>query len=268
MKMIYQPRVNEGNKRKRRFTAGVIFILIVFLGIFGLTRAGKNLSGIAQKLIAPIFKAEGAFRGKITDLISFSSKSELLKENESLRQELGKVAADILDTEAVKEENSKLQAMLQRSDNKKLLLANVLSKPNRSIYDTALLDVGSENSVREGMLVFGYESVPIGKISDVYKTTALLKLFSSPGEIATVEVGEKKIPTTAVGVGGGNFRMLLPKDTPIKEGDLITLPGMPLYPLGTIEKIQKSETETLAEVFFKSAVNIYGLSEVFIVMRD
>jgi len=40
-----------------------------------------------------------------------------------------------------------------------------------------------------------------------------------------VNVGSSSIQATAYGMGAGNFRVLLPKDTGVVAGDTITLPG-------------------------------------------
>ena len=60
----------------------------------------------------------------------------------------------------------------------------------------------------------------------------------------------------------------LPKGISLAVGDEISLPGIESNIVGSVEKIVESNTETFSHIFFKSKVNIYQLSKVFIIIEE
>lgn len=198
-----------------------------------------------------------------------TSRQTLIEENFNLKKALREAEFKISQNKLLESENNELQAQLGRSPKKEsFAVASIIAKPNRSPYDTLLLDIGTDEGIRPGMLVLAGSSTPIGVITEAALGTSLARLFSSSGQQEEVNIGEKKIAAEAIGVGGGNFRIFLPKDTEIKEGDTVFLSGLrfnePGDILGTVERIEKNEVDTVARIFFKSQVNIYELSLVFI----
>lgn len=267
--MIYPRGINRSSgldvKKRRRFSSVAIFSLSIFLIIAGWTGLGGGMGGFFDFIISPIFKAQKVLVS-LSSLAPFSSsKQDLKKENLRLVESLRRSEALILDQQKILDENAKLKETLGRFENRKLLLGEVLAKPNRSPYDTILIDLGLRNGVKKAALVLSYGEVPIGRVEEVREKTSLIRLFSSPGQNEYVEIGENKIPATAVGQGAGNFRVILPKETAISVGNEVTIPGISPNTIGYVERIIQSDTETFSHVFFKSNSNIYQLSRVFII---
>lgn len=264
MKMIYQPKVSVSSKRRGRLYAFFGFLVVGLFVVLVIPSSRSFIEGGVRTLVFPLFKVESAVVQSLPTL-SFKSRNELLAENQKLLNDLSEARAAILNEQSIVLENENLKEMLGRKkEGEELLLASVLSRPNRSPYDTVLIDLGLTRSIAAGSLVYAYGHIPIGKIVEVNRVTSLVRLFSSPGEETSVLIGDKHISATAYGVGSGNFRVLLPKDTPVAEGDIITIPGLDNDVIGQVEVIQKSESETLARILFKSPVNIFELSSVFI----
>jgi len=269
--MIYPRGINRSGgldgKKRRRFSviAIAVFFLSVFIIILGWTGLGGELAGFFDFVIYPIFKAEKALTS-LSSLTSFSfSKQDFQKENLRLEESLKRSEALILNQQKILDENTKLKETLGRFENKKLLLGEVLAKPNRSPYDTILIDLGLRDGVEKAAMVLSYGEIPIGRVEEVREKTSLIRLFSSPGQSEYVEIGENKIPATAIGQGAGNFRVILPKDTAVSEGNEVTIPGISPNVIGYVERVIQSDTETFSHIFFKSNSNIYQLSKVFII---
>ncbi len=241
---------------------GVVFVVLVLIG--GLSYWGKDeFRGFLHSLALPIFSTEQSIVASASTL-SLLSRAALIQENNRLAEALREASARLADRDVLARENAKLKEMFGRTDTRSLTLAAVLSKPNRSPYDTLLIDVGSSMGITPNQLVLAYENIPIGTIAEVYENTSLVRLFSSPGQTLLVDIGSTTIQGTAVGVGGGNFRIALPKDAAVAEGDNVSLPGISPNVIGTIHTIVRSEADTFAQILFNSPVNIYQLTRVFV----
>jgi len=197
----------------------------------------------------------------------FRSKNVLNKENLSLEEKLQEAEYLLLELELVKDENSKLRESLQmRSFSENSVLAYVLSKPNQTLYDTLVLDAGIGEGVRIGDMVRSGDSLVMGEVVSLEEGTSKAKLFSTSGVQSEVVIGGF-LAATAVGQGGGNFKILLPRDITVKEGMSVRLSSSPRTLLGFVEVIEKQKSDSFQEVFVKSPVNMNELETVFIVHK-
>ena len=86
-------------------------------------------------------------------------------------------------SDSVSLDDASLKEILGRKDQKvAMVVSAILAKPNQSLYDTLLIDSGTEEGIKTGDTVFALGDVPIGSISDVYPNSAKVILFSNPGE--------------------------------------------------------------------------------------
>ncbi len=205
-------------------------------------------------------KTHGLFSNTAT---AFRFKSSLVLENETLKNKLLEQDAMLLNYGLVSDENIKLKEILGRKSlNIQMLLSAILEKPNRSLYDTLVLDVGSEDGVSEGDLVFAFGDIPVGQIKGVYGKTSNVNLFSNSGEKTDVMVGTNNTFMEIVGRGGGNFEMILPRDFNIQIGAHVFLPGISNYVVATIETIVSDPRDSYAKALLVSPVNIQELKFV------
>lgn len=258
MKTSYRPKETKGKRSWDLFGLG---ILLVLLFIFSYGPIRDTLQNIAQTITLPfVYVGEESMAALSNFSFSADVNREALLEEALLEKELLSFELELL-----RKENGEMRDMLgAREDGTQVLVGVVLGKPNRSLYDTLLIDLGEEDGIDVGMLVIAGSSTPVGLISEVSRKSSLVRLFSSSGEKTPVDIGEKRVPAEALGVGGGNFRILLPKDVEIFEGDIIWLSGEAGKALGKVGRIDKSETETLARIFSKMPVSPYELSRVFV----
>ncbi|HYF10110.1 MAG TPA: hypothetical protein VD967_00705, partial [Candidatus Paceibacterota bacterium] len=91
-----------------------------------------------------------------------------------------------------------------------------------------------------------------------YERSALVKLLSAPGEEQEVMIGSST-PAKAIGVGGGNFRILLPKGSAVAVGDPIVFPSISPRIFGKVEEIESDASDTFERVYFQSPVNLFEL---------
>jgi len=193
----------------------------------------------------------------------FSSKSKLTKENEIIKEENSLLKLKMLDYEIVKSENLELKKVLSRLPGaNNFILANILTKPNRSLYDTIIVDTGKKDGVTEGALVYAYGEIPIGRTSEVYDNTSLVTLYSSPGQKTEGIIDGVLSSVELVGRGGGNFETIVPVELTLQNGSIIYIPGFSAKVLAVVKSVISDPSDPFKKVILSSPVNIESLKWV------
>jgi cell shape-determining protein MreC len=275
-------------KRKKFFKValGVIVLLLI---IYFHTSVFGGLSRITHSIFRPVFIFGNNLKEGFSNVGSaIQSKKSLTKENESLKSQLSEKEATLSNYNSVLDENAKLKEIFGRkSEKSNMILGAILSKPNRSPYDTLIIDVGAEEGVAVGDKVFAQGSVPIGRVSLVYSHSAKVILFSTAGEKTEVVVSlspnpldinsasgvasdvlapliqsGKDVFMQLVGRGGGNFEMILPRDFILEKGTEVHLPGITPYVVATVATIISDPRDSFIKALLVSPVNIQELKFV------
>ncbi len=263
--MSYLQKNNSRGRGFSKILAGTLLILaIVFLSRLV---APRLLSESVFSLAMPLWKAENYIVLKLENLSSWlKQKQALASENKALREETDAAKAQLQTLNAYKEENETLRTLLGRSSSERRILASVLAKPKRSLYDTLVIDVGREEGVVAGDMVVSQNFI-IGTIKETLAHQSKVGLFSSQGEIFEVVIGDKNIQAEAIGKGGSNFTIKTPKDLPVEKGDMVKLPGASLKFFGTVEAVEKTVTSSFQLIMFTLPVNINEISWVEVVKK-
>jgi len=239
----------------------ILVYIILFTQVFDATSKGVGYIAV------PIWKTQDFISNTWDNIrIGFISRKSILIENEQLKEDAIISSAKLLDRNLLFEENIELKELLGREVTEQTVFATVLTKPNRSLYDTLIIDVGENAGVIEGDRVLYGGTIVIGKIVEVFKGSSKVLLISSPGEEIDVMVGGSNIETMAYGRGGGVFELELPRDTDVVVGDVVAVPGIISRILGTVEHIETKPSNPFKTILFKGPVNIFELKWVEVVI--
>ncbi|OGZ08271.1 MAG: hypothetical protein A3C13_04485 [Candidatus Lloydbacteria bacterium RIFCSPHIGHO2_02_FULL_50_11] len=197
-----------------------------------------------------------------------ASKSSLIAENKRLNETLDRMSLGAYSREALRNENERLKAVLGRASGRSLLLARVLATPGRSPYDTLLLDVGQDDGIGIGMKVFVEGDFAIGEVSKVMNASSVVTLYSSYGNELPVTMGSSSIPASAKGVGGGNFRISLPKNAEVAVGDIVHIPSIAPQYAGVVAAVDHPEGSSLQDIYLRWPFNVHTLSWVYIATAE
>src|SRR3989304_1524613 len=174
--MIYR-RDNNQEKKKKFF---VILAIFFFLYLFTFTPVGSFTRAQLQRFAPSVWGVGEQLALSNARIFSvFDSKSALIEENETLKKEIRDISL----------------------------------KPPKSLYDTLVVDAGSREGIQVGEKVLYGDNIMIGEIAEVFEKTSKVRLFSSSGEVIDVTIGKRAVPALAVGIGGGNFEIQIPRDT-------------------------------------------------------
>jgi len=269
-KMSYLLDRKMQKKTFMRIAMGATVLLILF---FFRSSIGSVFSALSHTVFRPVFIVGNNIGGKFGSLGAyFVSKNSLYSENQDLKTKLAENSARMVNYDSVLAENASLKEILGRKNEATpMILAAILAKPNKSPYDTLVIDAGEKQGLEKGDVVFALGNVPIGHVDSVYVNTSKVILFSNSGEKTQVVMGgelDRPLGTgenvflEAVGRGGGNFEIILPRDfTPVK-GDEVVLPGITPYVLGIVETIISDPRDPFIKALLVSPVNIQELQFV------
>ena len=256
-------------KRNKFFKIGSLVLLFLILFYF---RSGvyRGLSYVSYTIFRPVFIVGNSVGGTLSNLRSaFLSKNSLYLENQNLKIKLSENNAQMSNYNSVLAENislkeilGRLPAVAGRGEEGDMILGAILAKPNQSLYDTLIIDVGENSGIEIGDTVFALGDIPIGKIGEVHSASSKVILFSSPGEKMQVVVPPDNIFLEAVGRGGGNFEMAIPQDLNLVKGSEVILPGITPYVLAIVQMTISDPRDSYVKALLVSPVNVQSLKFV------
>ncbi len=198
-------------------------------------------------------------------LQSLSSRKNLLKHIADLEQE--KESSRVLREEAamLRKENESLKMQLgRRVHTSEGVLARVLTLPNRSFYDTIIVDVGSADGVTVEQFVFAFDTILIGTITDVQDHRSTVQLFSAPGRQTSGTAEGSDLSITLIGRGSGEYEVRMPRDLSFTLGELISYQSMETAVLAKIEHIATDPRDPFQRLLAKAPVNLAALKFVMV----
>lgn len=255
--------LNKKLKKKKIYNIALAVVLLFALFYFGKPIA-RGFSYVATVVFKPVLVVGHKIGDGFSSLgTAFVSKRSLVNENANLKLQLEQIQTNVANYNALLSENDNLKEILGRKrEGDNMLLASVLAKPNESPYDTLIIDVGEKQGVIINQRVFAYGNIPIGKVAEVYPSSSKVLLYSNPGEHTEVVVSGKNVYLEAVGRGGGNFEIILPKDFSVDNGTDVVLPGIVPRVVATVVKTLTDPRDTYVKALLASPANIQTLKFV------
>lgn len=253
--------------RGARTLLAVVALLVVVVIFFQF--AGPNLLTSPLHAVArPLWSVGAGVGGFFENSIGFfRSRQALISENRALKEELVRLRDASFITQVLREENRQLKEKLGRRTLDNRVLAAVLVRPNKSLYDTFIIDIGHADNIGIGDPVIAGEDHVLGFIESVQRKTAIVKLFSTPGERVDVIIGPENIAAVAEGRGSGNFIVVLPRGIPVEEGSAIIMPNITPRLFGVVGVVIVRPADSFQTILFKSPVNIAELRFVEVIRQ-
>jgi cell shape-determining protein MreC len=249
------------NKRKKIIQNVIgfgIFFILCAIGILSFSGQLFNFVG------RPIWKVENFIsQGFYNINYLFRTKASISNENHNLIEEISSLRTTMVDYQILKSDNDQLKEMLGRlTVRKDYVLGNILTKPNHSPYDTVIVDIGSDNGIKEGDLVYAGGTIPVGRVDRIYNKTSLITLFTNPGQKTEGFIDGSNASVELIGRGGGNFEMIIPLELLADKGTIIYMPGNTSEVLAIVQEVISTPTDPFKKVILSSPVNVQNLKWV------
>lgn len=218
-----------------------------------------------MRVAAPFWQAENSVANSFQGFfLFFSSKESLIEENAVLTGRVTFLEERVMNLEREKGEESAILLLYGRPPAAGEVAASVLVGPPQTPYDMVIIDVGEREAILEGSGVYLLSGASVGSVSEVFSNTARVKLFSTSGETTNAVLERGETPVVLEGIGGGNFKITLPRDTDVENGDRIHSPDIEASLIAIVEDVRLTQTDSFKTVLARSPANIFSLRLVIV----
>ena len=253
----------EKKKKLSRTKITVVTLVVVVFVLLVVFVIAPLIKDIAR---GPQWLRDATALSVQNDTTALSSKKTLIAEIDQLKAKDQNDEAQLLKLQMLQDENTTLRTELSYLPNpSSTILAQVLAKPSQSLYNSLVIDRGSNNGVSVGQLVTTEGTIGLGTVASVTAYTSTIQLFSGPQFSGSLVMKNQKITVPAIGKGGGNFEIHIPQDIAVSTGDLLAFPTSPNVAVGVIESIISDPRNPFQTVLARVPVNIQELEFVEVV---
>lgn len=247
--------------RNKRFRVVAIGILLALMLAVPVIRRGMRTS--LNAVGTTVAKGTHGVGGWLASIgTNFRSKAALESENTAQKREIDELGTRLAERDTLARENAELKASLGRSDGERFTLAAVISKPPHSVYDTLIIDGGSAAALALGQVVYANGEIPIGAIAEIFPHSAVVKLYSAPGEQTEARLSPSNVDITLVGRGGGNFSVMVPHDLPVAAGAAVLTKEIRPRIIALYKKTTSDMRDPFQTLLLAAPINVNELSFV------
>ena len=267
-------------KKKKYGILGIVITIIILILLFTLTNTeNSNLSyieNLVNKLIMPIQNGMTYLKNKTSGNTSFFvSVDTLKKENEQLQQKNNEYEEKLRELESIKAENETLKQYLnltERYSDYKTVPADVINRDISNYSKTIIINVGTNDGIRENMTVIAAEGL-VGHVIAVTESTAKIQTIIDTSSSTSCLLSTSRDSIVCKGVLNDNKNikaMYIATDATVAQGDTIETSGLGgIYPkgiyVGTISKIENSTDLSNRYALVELGVNFDKLETVLVV---
>ncbi|MFH1129603.1 MAG: rod shape-determining protein MreC [Patescibacteria group bacterium] len=251
-----------------------LILAIVLVTINLIPGLNKGLGNFVYKIFSPIQKLfSNIGKGFANFFQVLASISDLNKENIEFKQKNLTLESEIVQFKEIKKENDFLREAL-KIDKKEYSIeevASIVSKDIQGIQDWILINRGSNNGIKEGMMAISPEKALVGRITEVLEGFSKIMLISHKDSTVSAMLESSRIEGLVKRSDkGGLFMDFIPNTEKIEINEKIITSGMDnLYPrgiiVGTIESIDPSDNQIFQKIIISPAINFSKLENVIII---
>ena len=266
---------------KNNLTVTIIELTVAFLGLITLTvsREDKGFESGAGSTLNPVQKVAYGFNRGVKDFVDFFLNfSDVRDENKELKKENDKLKAEIDEYSKLKEENERLQKVLNFKDEKNnydYIGTNIIGISGDSILNGYIVDRGKDDGIEKGMVVISADGL-VGQVSSVGKNWAIVQCIVNENVKVAVMVDSTRENTGILQGYKDYFNnnlakvLNLPIDSEVKEGDVIVTSGLGgYYPkeikIGEVVSVEEDRVRVMKSAIVKPYVDFNKIEELFIV---
>jgi rod shape-determining protein MreC len=186
----------------------------------------------------------------------FRSTSALQEENASLKTKQLRVAAELLQLDALREENNQLRRLLDARERapRKSVFAEILYAGRDPFSRKVVIDKGSQSGIQAGEPVIDDVGV-IGQVTRVYLLMSEVTLLSDKDQAIPLQVLRNGLRAVAYGGAEGGMLDLrfMAANADIRNGDTLVTSGIdgtypPGLPVATVARIERDAAYAFAKI--------------------
>ena len=265
-----------------KITKALLIALLLVAGIMAYASYTNQLAVFPQKIIGaaavPFQKITSSISGKID---AWADKNlnidSIIDENEQLKRELAIMRSKQVDYDRIAQENKEYKKLLDIVDDATQLEttgANVIGRDGMDKFYSFTIDKGEKHGIEVDDVVICAEGV-VGVVVETGHNFAKVSTILSPA----VSMGSIAGSERDIGIVSGSYDLsagevcvmnYLPKNTKVKEGDIVTTTGYgTVFPkdliVGTVENVQIEASGNSSYATVKPAASITDVKIVFVI---
>ncbi|MEK7189915.1 MAG: rod shape-determining protein MreC [Patescibacteria group bacterium] len=260
--------------RRLFFFISAVFILIILAHYMGFLNAPENLF---RNIFSPIAKTFYLIENRTKDVYnSFSNQKNTNLENEQCQAKLRELYLDQTELALLREENKTLRAAANfiKPEQKKVL-AEIIIKTTDGTSNSVIINRGSEDGVETGDPVFFENGFLLGRIVNVEKNTAVIRLITdNRSKITASIINQNKTQGLVEGQHGLSIKMkMIPQDENVQVGDIVITSGSESkiprgLIIGKVESIQKELYEPFQSANLRPLANLNKVNIVTVLLKQ
>lgn len=229
-------------------------IFIIGAGVFAL------FDNLIITAVSPLWRAENSFSRSLSNIGTFfKTRDGLISENATFKDRLASLELELSASSLRQSENERLLELLGRHSEAGGIAVSVLTHPPQSPYDLLVVDAGERENVILGARAFLPEGPEVGVVTQVSPSFSRVKLLSTSGEKTQAVLERNQVGVMLEGMGGGNFKIILPRETAVEVGDKVLSANLQSSLLAIVEEVNLEATDSFKEVLARSPVNIFTI---------
>ncbi len=247
-----------------RWALWLVGTLALAIASMSLSQAGAldSLRSLAVQAAAPATLALRGAALDASDLVrSLLRRDQVLEENEALRREVEELRAELARRQDASQRLAELERLLQLKSSRPqdgLLGARVVALELGPLRQAVAIDRGSDDGLREGMVVLSEGGSLVGTITTLYPDHAWVTLVTDPRSAVnvTVQGGQGDARGVVVGRAGSPPSLeLVPREAGIEDGDLVVTSGLGgKFPPGLLVGVARSVRAHPQDTFVRAQV--------------
>ena len=202
-----------------------------------------------------------------------SSRTTLLSENRTLRQEHLLINARLAKFSELEAENKRLRNLLDSSAKiaDRVLIAEIMAVDLDPFSRRIVINKGTKDGVAVGQSLIDSNGI-MGQVVTAGPVSSNALLITDPSHAMPVQVNRNGLRSVAVGVGTLNLLELshIPNNADVRVGDLLVTSGLggrfpSGYPVGRIVSVERDSGHAFARVNVKPSARLERNREVLLV---
>ena len=267
-------------KNKRTGIIGIIITIIVLIILVLITniKIGSitGVENVFSKIVMPIQNGLTYLKNKLAGNNAFFEDINNIKaENEALREKNSKLEEALRELEIIKAENATLREynnMSEKYADYKTVPAYIINKDISNLSDTMVINVGSNDGIKENMPVITTEGL-VGYVLSTTDKTSKIQPIIDPATSVSASLSTSRDGVIVKGILGSDQTlklMYIPTDADIVLEDTIETSGIGgIYPkgilIGKVSQIIESKNITDRYAIVETAVDFSKLETVLVI---
>lgn len=256
----------------------VTIIILILLVVFtnNHSESVSIIENIANVVVVPVENGLTYLKNKLSNNDSFFENINQLKaENKELKQKNSELEQTLREYEIVKNENEQLKQQLNLAEKYgeyTTVPGSIISRDISNYSKTVVINVGSDNGIKENMTVIADEGL-VGYVVSVTSNTAKIQTIADSASATSCLASTTRDSMICKGTVEKNSILkaeYISTDSNIIQGDSVETSGLGgIYlkgiHVGTIKKVVEGTNKTDSYALIETAVDFEKLETVLVI---